>query len=91
MATYKTFSETITSGNKTHLLNAGPNTDDRLDVVLIINDGPGDINVKFDTGTGTFGPTHVMKPSEDFEFRRPVHRLRVIHSGTDASYRAIAY
>lgn len=91
MATYKTFSETITGGNNTHLLNAGPNTDDRLDVVLIINDGPGAINVKFDTGDGNFGATHVMKPSEDFEFRRPVDRLRVIHTGVNASYRAIAY
>ena len=92
MATYKTFSETITTGNNTHTINGEAVGDTTMSTVIIINDGTGDINIRFDLGEGVETQTHVMKPTDPpLEIKETVQKIRIIHSGTDASYRILVY
>jgi len=91
-STYKTFSETITTGNNTHIINKESESDYALGNTIIFNDGPGDINIKLDFGDGNFGSNHVMKSSDEpLKIDQDIERMRIIYSGTNASYRILAY
>jgi len=90
MAMYKTFSETISTGNNTHQVNSG-STDTTVKTILIYNDGPGDIEVELDMNDGNFGQPHTMKNAETIEVRRQVNLVRVSFVSESASYRIFAY
>ena len=93
MKHYRTFAVTIITGNNTHTINKFPRDEDSVDEhTIIFNDGPGDINIKLNYVEEIFGDTHVMKPTDPpLEIHERIRKVRIIYSGTDASYRILAY